>query len=143
MFCAGCTAAPEKPQPVEATNVDHQAFVRHYFDTFNRHDWTALAAFYDAGAEFKDPSVGPGVIKQSRDQIAQKYSALAETFPDVRDELVAIYPSGERHVIVEFIATGTAPDGSPMHLPICTIFTIENGLISKDFTYYDNPSAES
>ncbi|WP_262892331.1 hypothetical protein ACN9ML_07985 [Dyadobacter endophyticus] len=41
-------------------------------------------------------------------------------------------------MIVEFISTGTAPDKSKFTLPICTIFTIENGNITQDFTYYDN-----
>lgn len=49
-----------------------------------------------------------------------------------------MYPSGENHIIVEFVSSGTAPDNSKFELPICTIFTIENGLITKDFTYYDN-----
>ena len=45
-------------------------------------------------------------------------------------------------MIVEFISTGTAEDGSQFELPICTIFTIENGKITKDFTYYDNFNEE-
>jgi len=49
-----------------------------------------------------------------------------------------MYSSGDKHVIVEFISTGTAPDNSKFELPICTIFTIENKKITKDFTYYDN-----
>jgi ketosteroid isomerase-like protein len=56
----------------------------------------------------------------------------------LKDEVKAVYPSGENHIIVEFISTGTAPDNSKFELPICTIFTIENGKITKDFTYYDN-----
>lgn len=44
----------------------------------------------------------------------------------------------EKHITVESISTGTAADGSKFELPICTIFTIENGKITKDFTYYDN-----
>ena len=59
-------------------------------------------------------------------------------FPDIKDRIVNIYPSGDKHVVVEFISTGTAPDGTKFELPICTIFTIENGKITKDFTYFDN-----
>ncbi len=46
--------------------------------------------------------------------------------------------TSEKHITVESISTGTAADGSKFELPICTIFTIENGKITKDFTYYDN-----
>lgn len=81
---------------------------------------------YTETAEFKDPSLGQGVVKQSKNQVIKKYSELNEVFPDLKDQIVAIYPSGEQHIIVEFISTGTAPDNSKFELPICTIFTITN-----------------
>jgi ketosteroid isomerase-like protein len=59
-------------------------------------------------------------------------------FTNFRDSVTAMYPSGDKHVTVEFISKGTAPDGTVFELPICTILTIENGFITKDFTYYDN-----
>ena len=52
--------------------------------------------------------------------------------------MVAVYPSGDKNVIVEFVSKGTLPDQSKFELPICTIFTIENGKITKDYTYFDN-----
>jgi ketosteroid isomerase-like protein len=97
-----------------------------------------MANMYTETADFKDPSLGQGIVKQTREQIVKKYEELSQAFPDVKDEVVSIYPSGDKHIIVEFISTGTAPDSSKFELPICTIFTFENGLIIKDFTYYDN-----
>ena len=82
--------------------------------------------------------MGTDLVKQSRQQIIEKYTELNEIFPDLKDEIVQVFPSGEKYMIVEFISRGTAEDGSKFELPICTIFTIENGLITKDFTYYDN-----
>ncbi len=93
---------------------------------------------YTETADFKDPSLGAGIVIQTRRQIEEKYAELNKTFPDLHDKVVQIYPSGEKHIIVEFISTGTAPDNSKFELSICTIFTIENGLITKDFTYFDN-----
>jgi ketosteroid isomerase-like protein len=116
----------------------NEKLIRTYFDHFNNHDWTTMANMYTETAEFKDPSLGQGIAKQTRAQTIKKYSELSEMFPDVTDKILTIYPSGEHHVIVEFISTGTAPDNSKFELPICTIFTINNGKISKDFTYYDN-----
>lgn len=49
-----------------------------------------------------------------------------------------IYPVDEEHIIVEFVSTETAADSSKLRLPVCAIFTIENGKITKDFTYFDN-----
>lgn len=131
---------------VSCHSVDHKSMVsnnnvklvKSYFEHFNKHDWAKMAGMYAETAEFKDPSLGKGAVIQKREQIIKKYSELSEQFPDVKDRVLNIYPSGDKNVIVEFVSTGTASDNSKFELPICTIFTIENGLITKDFTYYDN-----
>lgn len=117
---------------------DHQALIKTYFENFNAHNWQKMAEMYADTAEFKDPSLGIGIVKQTHQQTIKKYSELATTFPDLKDQVVATYPSGNKHIVVEFVSSGTAPDGSKFELPICTIFTIENGKITQDFTYYDN-----
>jgi len=117
---------------------EQEQVVKQYFDHFNHHDWTKMANMYTETADFKDPSLGLAIVKQTRAQVIKKYSELHQTFPDLHDQVIKTYPSGENNIIVEFVSTGTAPDNSKFELPICTIFTIENGLITKDFTYYDN-----
>lgn len=109
-----------------------------YFQLFNSHEWAKLSQLYSENADFKDPSLGVGVVKQSRAQFIEKYSQLNGIFPDLKDKIIQTYPSGDQHVIVEFISTGTAEDNSKFELPICTIFTIENGKIVKDYSYFDN-----
>ncbi|SHL09305.1 nuclear transport factor 2 family protein [Flavobacterium chilense] len=121
---------------MNATN--NEKVVQQYFEHFNKHDWKKMSEMYTETADFKDPSLGAGIVIQTRRQIEEKYAELNKTFPDLHDKVVQIYPSGEKHIVVEFISTGTAPDNSKFELPICTIFTIENGLITKDFTYFDN-----
>ncbi len=108
------------------------------YEHFNKHEWRKMAELYSENAEFKDPSLGTKIVKQTHKQIVDKYTELNATFPDIHDKVIQIYPSGNNNVIVEFVSTGTAPDHSKFELPICTIFTIENGKITKDFTYYDN-----
>jgi len=117
---------------------DLDKIIRQYFDHFNNHEWTSMAAMYTDTAEFKDPSMGPSIVKQTKAQIIEKYDQLQHIFPNLHDEIIQTYISGENHIIVEFISTGTAEDSTEFELPICTIFTIEHGLITKDFTYYDN-----
>lgn len=117
---------------------DNEKLVKQYFDHFNYHEWTKMANMYSEISEFKDPSLGQGIVKQTRQQIIDKYSELNKVFPDLHDQIIQIYPSGEKHIIVEFVSSGTAPDNSKFELPICTILTIENGIITKDFTYFDN-----
>lgn len=117
---------------------DNEKLIQAYFEHFNNHGWTKMADMYIENAAFKDPSLGAGIVKQTKQEIIDKYSQLHKVFPDLNDKIVQIYTSGEKHVVVEFISSGTAPDNSKFELPICTIFTIENRLITKDFTYYDN-----
>jgi ketosteroid isomerase-like protein len=116
----------------------NQAIIKQLYDHFNKHEWQKMADLYVETTDFKDPSFGTEITKQTRQQTVQKYMDLAKIFPDIHDEVVQMYSSGENTVIVEFVSTGTAPDKSKFKLPICTIFTFENGKIVKDFTYYDN-----
>ncbi|MDX6189737.1 nuclear transport factor 2 family protein [Flavobacterium sp. Fl-318] len=125
----------QKPQNMESKNT---ALVKQYFEHFNNHKWKEISEMYTPTADFKDPSLGTGIVKQTRAETLKKYSELNQMFPDLTDKVIQIYPSGENNVIVEFVSSGTAEDDSTFELPICTIFTIENGLITKDFTYYDN-----
>ncbi len=117
---------------------ENEKIVKQYFEYFNSHDWTKMANMYTETADFKDPSLGQGIVKQTRQQIIDKYTELNKVFPDLHDKVIKTYPSGDKHIIVEFVSRGTAPDNSKFELPICTILTIENGLITKDFTYFDN-----
>lgn len=116
----------------------NEELVKTYFEHFNKHDWSAMANMYSETADFKDPSLGIGIVKQTRQQTIEKYAELNKVFPDLKDTVIAAYPSGKNHIIVEFISSGTALDNSKFELPICTIFTIENGKITKDFSYFDN-----
>lgn len=118
--------------------INNEKTVKQYFEYFNKHDWKKMSEMYTQTADFKDPSLGKGIVIQTRKEIEDKYAELNKTFPDLHDKIIQTYPSGEKHIIVEFVSTGTAPDNSKFELPICTIFTIENGLITKDFTYFDN-----
>ena len=135
LLFASCNNQPKEP------NLDPTAkekIVKQYFEYFNNHQWKELAAMYAPISDFKDPSFGKEMITQTRKQTIDKYTALNAIFPDLHDEIVNIYPSDEKHIIVEFVSTGTAQDGTKFKLPICTIFTIEKGKITKDFTYFDN-----
>ncbi len=114
------------------------ALAEKVFEHFNKHEWDKMSNLYSDTADFKDPSFGQDITRQSRKQISEKYTGMARMFPDIKDEVINIYPSGDQNVIVEFVSSGSAPDGSKWTLPICTIFTIENGMITKDFTYYDS-----
>jgi len=120
------------------TIADNERLVKQYFEYFNNHQWASLSKMYSEVSEFKDPSLGHGIIKMTRQQIIDKYTELNDVFPDIHDQVIQIYPSGDKHVTIEFVSSGTTPDSSKFELAICTILTIENGIITKDFTYFDN-----
>jgi len=115
----------------------NKAIIETYYTHFNKHDWQKMAEMYADTAEMKDPAYGYKAVKMTPAEIQKKYEELNKTIPDVKDSVDSMNHSGD-NVIVEFVSTGTAPDNSKFELPICTIFEIKNGKITKDFTYYDN-----
>lgn len=117
-----------------ATN---KAIIEQYYKHFNSHEWKKMADMYIEQPEMKDPSYGIKNVKVTKADIEKKYSELNQMIPDVHDKVIKMYHSGD-NVTVEFESSGTAPDGSKFILPICTIFEIKNGKITKDLTYYDN-----
>ena len=82
-------------KPMDTTQ--NEKVVKQYFEYFNSHNWKKMAEMYTETADFKDPSLGQGIVKQTRKQIQEKYAALNEVFPDLKDSIVQIYPSGEKH----------------------------------------------
>lgn len=131
-FLVSCQPNDKANQPAE--NVET---VKAMFDAFNRHDWEGMAAYYADSAQFLDPSFGKEYVKKGRAETATKYREMEAIFPDIHDEVIGLYPSGDK-VIVEFISTGTDPSGGKFSLPISCILTLESGKIVKDATYYDN-----
>ncbi len=116
----------------------NQKVVEQYFEHFNNHDWQKMIDMYIEKAEFKDPSLGSGIVKMIKAETIVKCLEMSAIFSDIHDRIVQTYPSGEKNIIVEFISSGTTRENSKFELPICAIFTIENGKITKDFSYFDN-----
>lgn len=124
--------------PVVAPNdSSHLQLIAQLYLHFNQHAWEQMAALYADTAIMKDPSFGTDAVSMSRADIVKKYLELQQMIPDVTDSVAGMYASG-RFVTVEFVSKGTGPDGQPFRLPICTVFEIVDGKISKDHTYYDN-----
>ncbi len=109
---------------------------RRVFEHFNRHEWESMAALYADDARFLDPSLGNEYVTQTRGQVIEKYQAMETMFPDIHDEVIGVYPSGDV-VTVEFVSTGRINDSVSFRLPIVSILTFRDGLIIKDATYYD------
>ncbi|SEW02613.1 nuclear transport factor 2 family protein [Kaistella antarctica] len=67
-----------KEESIEKTamNTANEKIVQQYFDHFNKHEWEKMANLYSETVEFKDPSLGAGIVKQTRQEIITKYSEL-------------------------------------------------------------------
>ena len=130
-----CNKAIEKVDDATAKNPNRETVVK-LFEAFNKHDWDGYAGYYAADADFLDPSFGNDYVQQTHQQIVDKYLAFEKISPDIKDEVVGIYDIGEK-VIVEFVAGGTAPDGTKWRLPICSVLTIKDGKVIRDATYFD------
>lgn len=115
----------------------HVQVVREMFTAFNDHDWQKMAACYADSAQFLDPEYGPEMMTLTRSQLTKKYQDLHRLFPDVHDEIRDIY-GDKNHIIVEFVSSATGQDGKKWQLPICVVFTVEDGKIIQDRTYYNN-----
>lgn len=138
IFLMIVSCAKNEEKIIKIDHSENVKIAKQLFVEFNKHDWQKMADLYIENAEFKEPSTGMKAHKKSKTQIVKEYSELQKQFADVKDSVVSVYPSGDKNVIVEFIASGVLPDKTKFQLPICTIFTIENGKITKDYTYFDN-----
>lgn len=79
-------------------NTENVELIKAYFEHFNNHDWKRMAEMYTETADFKDPSLGQGIVKQTRQETIAKYEQLNAIFPNLHDEIVQIYPSGNEYI---------------------------------------------
>lgn len=127
----GCTTKVK--QNNEEQNV---AIANALFDAFNKHDWETMASHYADTASFLDPSLGIDYVRQTHAQLVAKYKEMESWMPDIHDDIMGVYASGDK-VFIEFVSTGTAPDGGKFRLPLACVLTLQQGKIVKDATYYD------
>lgn len=134
LFALACTSQKSSEETPSAANIE---IAKKMFAAFNQHDWELMASYYSEDATFLDPSYGKEYVSKTRRELVQKYREMEAVAPDIHDELINLYADNNT-VIVEFISSGTAPNGTKWQLPICSILTIENGKIVKDATYFDS-----
>jgi ketosteroid isomerase-like protein len=126
---------------VACSSSDHEqqqniALTQKMFEAFNKHEWQAMASYYTGNASFLDPAFGKDYVTKTQQETAAKYRELQKMFPDLHDEVVGLYPSGDK-VTIEFIATGSMNDSISFKLPIVSVLTFKDGKIIRDATYYD------
>src|SRR6218665_389556 len=95
IFCSMLIFCNNSNDKIQAENKE---LIENYFKLFNEHKWKELSEMYVENAEYKDPSFGTGIIKQTKKDFVKKYSELNQIFPDLKDKVVKIYPSGDKNI---------------------------------------------
>jgi ketosteroid isomerase-like protein len=113
-----------------------KAVVEARFAAFKERDVNAIAALYAPNAITTSP--GFCADRTGRDAVKTTYSDLFRVYANIQDEVTSMVVDGN-HVAVQFIAHARKPDGSALFdVRIANFLTVENGLITRDDTYFDS-----
>jgi ketosteroid isomerase-like protein len=109
--------------------------VRSKFEAFNKHDSDAIERIYASDATLHSPDY-PGLTGNK--PIADTYRKLFDMIPDAKDNVERLESSSSR-VYAQFVLTGhlKGTQATPISVRIISVYTVENGHIVGDETYYD------
>lgn len=109
--------------------------VQRKFAAFNKHDVGAIEQIYASDATLRSPDY-PGLTGNAR--IADTYRKIFDAVPDAKDELETLERSSTR-VYAQYVLTGhlKGVQDKPLSMRIMSVYTIRNGHIVDDATYYD------
>jgi ketosteroid isomerase-like protein len=116
-------------------NADIVSTVRLKFAAFNRHDASAIQGIYADDAILHSPDY-PELTGNA--PIADTYRRLFDAIPDAQDTIQSLGSSGDK-VYVEFALIGhwQGAANQALNVRIMSIYTVKDGRISVDSTYYD------
>lgn len=131
---AGCTACAGTA-PAPSVEVGAAETVHLKFAAFDRHDAAAIQDVYGADAVLHSPDYPE--LTGNR-PIADTYRKLFSFIPDAKDEVQSFDVVGDR-VYAQFALTGHLGGAAdkPIRVPIMSIYTVKDGHIVADTTYYD------
>ena len=113
----------------------NEQLIRKLFNSFNEHNWKAMADCYADTAFFLDPSLGVEAVRLTKSDIIAKYAEMEQQISNIRDSVLVI-TAKDNSVWVEFISKGTINDSTFLYLPISTHFILKDGKVTHDNTYY-------
>ena len=133
------------------TTQEMMTFVQRGYDAYNAHQsdphWLDYADT-DVAADCEVVDMPSGMVLRGPEGLKQFLLVFSTAFPDSRGEVTAMFV-GEDHAIVEAILHGThtgvmhsaagdlPPTGRQVALPVCELFQIKDGKITRHATYYD------
>lgn len=113
--------------------------VQQKFAAFNRHDVRAIESTYENGAILHSPDY-PDLMGNG--PIADTYRKIFDSIPDAKDNLTLLESVGN-HVYAQFILTGhwNGAADKPISARIVSVYTVKDGRIVEDSTYYDRKTS--
>ena len=131
---AGCSACTGN-HPVPVAEAGAAERVRLKFAAFDRHDAATIQDIYGTDAVLHSPD-HPEL--KGNGPIADTYRQIFSYVPDARDQVQSFDAIGDK-VYVQFLMTGHlgGAEDKPIHAAIMSIYTVKDGHIVTDDTYYD------
>lgn len=135
LACSLCGLASAPMLAATHRNPDPLDVVRQKFVAFDKHDVSAIEKIYAADAVLHSPDY-PALSGGA--PIADTYRHLFEAIPDAKDNLVSLDHVGDK-VYAQFVLTGhfKGADDKTIRVPIMSVYTVRDGHIVVDSTYYD------
>ena len=123
---------------------DGRSLIAKRFDLINRHQTDSLAMLYTANAYLESPNFDG--IKNGPAGIREAYSRYFTSTPDLHYTVTEVVPA-DSIVVATYTWGGTLQtpeNGTPAYmrgkkyvLKGCTIFTVREGKISREASYFD------
>jgi limonene-1,2-epoxide hydrolase len=135
LVCLCWTLAGEKSHAAPQNEFSPLEVVRSKFAAFNQHDAHAIEEIYAGAATLNSPDYNNLVGNKA---IADTYRKLFDSIPDAKDNIERL-ESVDKRVYVQFTLTGhwNGMQDKPIGIRIMAIYTVEDGRIIEDATYYD------
>jgi limonene-1,2-epoxide hydrolase len=129
------SSAPGTSHAASQVDIRPLEAVRNKFAAFNQHDVGTIEEIYARSAILNSPDYSNLVGNKA---IAETYRKIFDSIPDARDD-VQLLESVGKHVYVQFILTGhwNRMQDRPVNVRIIAVYTVEDGRIVDDATYYD------
>jgi ketosteroid isomerase-like protein len=133
--CLAGVAACAGNAPSPAGQADAAKTVQRKFTAFDQHDAAAIQDVYGVDAVLHSPDY-PEL--KGNGPISGTYRQLFAAIPDAKDEVQSFDVIGDK-VYVQFVLTGhwSGAADKPVHARIMSIYTVADGHIVADTTYYD------
>lgn len=130
---------------VTACGNNNKKIIEHHFNALNRHNIKMLIEDYDP--QVRVTSSGWDGIHIGTREMMFDYGRYFHETPDLKYDIENVYFSGDSIVTVEYTTSGTVTNvdkstplsivGKKYVLNNCTIFTIRDGRVVKENTYFD------